>query len=359
MSLPSVEPGLVRWRRRAVTLPAVYLLALVVVVITPAALVAALVVDVLRPRHMTATRTVAFLAWYILGEAIFLGICLAQWLAARGWTRDGAERLGRWTQRLGNAWGAYLQAGGRLWFGISIEIEQLELARPGRPALVFPRHASLGDTVLSPIYLGRAAGLRLRYVAKRELLFDPAFDVIGQRIGSLFVRRGSTHAAEEIDTVGAMAEALEPGDALIIYPEGTRFSEAKRQRALERAGRLEPELQAIARGLRHVLPPRLGGPLALLERNRAADVIFCAHAGYEGAATMADLFSGRAIGLRIVVSFRRVPYEAIPRSRAEQAAWLFAEWARMDEWVHRRLSAEPAAETVRPGGAPHAHVPPA
>jgi hypothetical protein len=98
-------------------------------------------------------------------------------------------------------------------------------------------------------------------------------------------------------------------------------------RAAERAERL--------RGLRHVLPPHLGGPLALLEAAPGADVLFVAHTGLEGAATVREVWNGALIDRTVRVGFRRARRASIPDSRAERTAWLDAEWLAIDEWIER------------------------
>jgi 1-acyl-sn-glycerol-3-phosphate acyltransferase len=343
------EPWPMTWRRRAVTIPVVFLVGLVVLATLPLWVLLAIAAAPFEPRRWAALRSVGFFTTYLVGEMLFLTLAFGQWIAAGPWTRAGAERLGRWTDWLGDAWGATLHACGRIWFGLTVDVRGLEALDEGGPLLVLLRHASIGDTPLAPVYLARHAGLRLRYVAKSELRNDPIFDVIGSRTRSAFVERGSAHAAREIEAVCALLDELGPRDAIVIYPEGTRFSTEKRARVLARlADQLEPALLARARGLRHVLPPRLGGPIALLERNPGADVVFCTHVGYEGAATFGDLLGGRAIGQRVEVEFRRVKYAQIPTGREALVRWLYDEWARVDAWIDERGARE-AAPAARAG----------
>lgn len=335
----------VTWRRRLVTIPTVYVMALVALALSPATLLGAALMAPFERRRGVALRCVGFITAYLVGEAAFLAAAGLQWLAAPGFTPRGAARLERFTARFGNAWGAYLFGCGRLFFGLRVHVSGLEALGGERPLLVFMRHASLGDTPLAPVYLGRHAGRRLRYVAKAELRKDPIFDLIGGRSRSCFVHRGSAHADREIAAICALLDDLGARDAIVIYPEGTRFSPEKRVRVLARAAsHLPPELYARARAMRHVLPPRLGGPLALLEHNPGADVVFCAHAGYEGAATLRDLLDGRAIDRHVEVRFTRVPFEAIPKGREALERWLFERWGELDAWVGARL--EPAAEAA-------------
>jgi hypothetical protein len=119
---------------------------------------------------------------------------------------------------------------------------------------------------------------------------------------------------------------------VLIYPEGTRFTAAKRARALERLAARQPQRLPAARAMTHVLPPHLGGPLALLEGGSRADVLFVAHTGLEGAATLGDIWAGALVGRTVRVRLWRVARAAIPAGRAERTAWLDREWARVDAW---------------------------
>ncbi len=321
-------------QRRAVTIPAIAVLAVVSVAVLPLALPLTLVADLVRGKHFALSRCALFFAGYLVGEVLFLLATLGHWLAVAGWTEKGRQRLFRQTGWLGNAWARWMDALGEHLFGLRRTVQGLEALDSGGPLIALFRHASVGDTTFPPLILGVAGGRQVRYVVKRELQLDPIFDVIGHRLQACFVARDSQHSDREIQALCALLDGLGPQDAVAIFPEGTRFSPDKLQRALPRLeGRLSGEALACAQSLRRTLPPRLGGPIALLERNPGADVVFCAHAGYEGAATFADLLHGRTIGRTIQVRLWRVPFAEIPREREALIVWLFRQWAAMDQWV--------------------------
>ena len=97
---------------------------------------------------------------------------------------------------------------------------------------------------------------------------------------------------------------------------------------------------ARARALTTVLPIRLGGALALLEAAPEADLVFCAHSGFDGIRSLKDFASGAFVGARIVVRFFRVPRGHVPLSSEGRAAWLHELWQRVD--------ALSAPDTARP-----------
>jgi 1-acyl-sn-glycerol-3-phosphate acyltransferase len=169
---------------------------------------------------------------------------------------------------------------------------------------------------------------------KRELLWDPCLDIVGQRTRNAFVRRGSGERGKEIALLRGLATALGECDGVLLFPEGTRFSPAKRQRALAHlADTGQSARLARAQRLQHVLPPRRGGALALLETRPDVDVAFLAHAGFEGTADLNDIWHGKLIGRTIRLYFWRVPSADIPRTAEDRVEWLDTQWERVDAWV--------------------------
>jgi 1-acyl-sn-glycerol-3-phosphate acyltransferase len=235
--------------------------------------------------------------------------------------------------RLQHAWAGGLFAVGRRLFRLHIDVEGGE-AVAGPPALIVARHASLGDTVL-PIVLYRAiAGHHLAYVLKRELLLDPCLDLVGNALPNAFVDRTSEDGAAQREAVARLVRERGPDTGILIYPEGTRFSPERREAALAALARRGEHLaHDRARRLRHVLPPRHGGVLALLEAAPDADVLFCAHHGFEGARRFTDLARGAWLDTRIRVRFWRVPAGAVPASTSARRAFLDREWERMDRTI--------------------------
>ena len=148
-----------------------------------------------------------------------------------------------------------------------------------------------------------------------------------------------------------LMEDLGPRDGVLLYPEGTFFTPDAQARALAHLRASGPaSFVEIAASLRQVLPPRLGGALGLLERNRGADAVFCAHTGFEGGDTFAVLLNGALVGRTIRVCFWRVPFREIPTDASARAVWLYEQWARVDDWItaaQREQCADPA--TARAG----------
>jgi 1-acyl-sn-glycerol-3-phosphate acyltransferase len=217
-------------------------------------------------------------------------------------------------------------------FGMRLEVEGLEAVAPG-PILVFGNHASIADPLLSATLVEGRCGIRLRYVAKRELVWDPCIDLAGQYLPYVFVRRGASDTPGDVARVQGLLAGLGPGDGILMLPEGTRLTAAKRERLL--GGSEGPERALLARRLAHLLPPRLGGMLGLFERNAGADVVFMAHVGFDGVRGLADLWSGALVGRTVRVAFWRRPWAGVPRETAGRVDWIHREWEELDAWVGR------------------------
>ena len=318
----TVDPG--RWLRRAGSLSLYVALAVVTLGLLPAWLLLAGLVDGVVDRRMPRVRVVAFFALYLACELAGIGAAAGIWLARRraphaAWRESNAALQRRWTSAL---------MGGAVWiFGMRVTVEGGHLAARG-PFLLFVRHSSTADTVLAAALVANPHRVLLRYVLKRELLWDPCLDIVGQRLPNAFVQRGGKSRAAEVAAVVALTDDLGPAEAVLIYPEGTRFSPSKLVQARERLVD-RPELAEIAAGFRHVLPPRLGGPLALMDRG--LDVVFLDHSGFEGSASFGAFWRGNLIGKTISVRLRRVPVAEIPTSGHD--LWLFEQWRKTDAWV--------------------------
>lgn len=318
-----------RTRGIAIELAALVLLT----ALLPLALLVALLVDLAlwlrRRKPLMAIRLVAMAWWFLLGEArgiLTLGVIF---LATGG--RDTPRRR-RAVYDLRIRWARMHLAGIRSLFGLRFEIEGLENAGPG-PVLVFIRHASIIDNMLPDAVIGHGHGLGLRYVIKRELQMLPTIDIGGRWVPTIFVRRGSTDTAGEVARLRGLAHDLGPGEGILVYPEGTRHTPEKLARAQEIIAERQPAVAPLANRLRHLLPPRLGGPLALLDEARGADVVVCGHVGLDGFEYISDIWSGGLVGTVVRIRFWRFSAAEVPTSETDRIAWLYDRWQTLDDWV--------------------------
>jgi 1-acyl-sn-glycerol-3-phosphate acyltransferase len=341
------------WRRfRGIAAEVSLLLALTV--LAPLLVLVATGVDLvlwLRSRKpWMAVRLLAMLWWFLVGELYGLIGLLAVWVRFRG--DSAARREG--VYRVKRLWlGSHLAAV-RTLFGLRFETEGLELAGPG-PVLVMIRHASIIDNALPDAIIGRAHGIGFRFVIKRELEMLPTIDIGGRWVPTLFVRRGSGDTAAELQRLRELTIDMSAGDGLLIYPEGTRATPEKLARAKAIVAERQPEIAPLAERLQNLLPPRLGGSIALLQGAPTADVVIFGHVGLDGFEYVSDIWSGGLVGSTVRLKFWRFPAATVPRDHEDALVrWLYARWQELDDWVGEAregmLAAGPSREPA--GDAP-------
>lgn len=330
------------WRRRLISIPVLAAVTAVAWGGAPVWLVLALVWDLTFGRRLAATRTAIMVLVYTAADWIGIAAALVTRAVCATLGDPGGARALRWHRVIKREWNRALARTGFAVFGARLEIEG-GAAATGTPFLVFLRHAGIADVLIAPMVFELTHPTWLRYAVKRELLWDPAFDLVGPQIRTAFIDRDSADGASERVRVAALIDGLEPDEGVLIYPEGTRFSAAKAasiQARLRESG--DTEGLSYARSLKRVLPPKLGGTLALLQRNPRHDVVFCAHTGLDRAYSVASMLRGDLVGLVVRVRLWRVPFAEIPTDKVGQAAWMSAQWSRMDREV-ADLEARPQA----------------
>ncbi len=330
---PDDSPRGKRWLRRARGL-GIELVALVLLTaVLPVALLVALLVDLTlwlrRRKPFMGVRLVLMAEAFLLNELHGLLGELGIAIVCAG--RDTPRRR-RMMYGLRLRWCAIHLAAIRILFGLRFSAEGLELAAPG-PVVVLIRHASIIDNMLPDAVLARAHGLGLRYVLKRELQMIPVIDIGGRWIPTSFVRRASSDSEREITALRRLAEDIGDDEGLLIYPEGTRWTPEKMARAQAIIEERQPDVAPLANRLRNLLPPRLGGPLALLDEARGTDVVVCGHVGLDGFEYISDIWSGALVHTDVKIKLWRYPADEVPEGEREMTEWLYEVWQTLDDWV--------------------------
>ena len=313
-------------RRRAITI-SLYIVAWVLLtLLAPAWLVAGFVIGAIRRRSFVTLRLLIF-AWFFFGIAM---VALVRLTVVFTFLRGRPEQLQARLFRLQQWWAnAILKAASRL-LELDIEIEDADAALPG-PTILLMRHASILDTLLPSVYVQGPTQWRVRYILKQELLFDPCLDIVGNALPNYFVDRTGDRP-REFEGIRALVKDL-GDDGVLIYPEGTRFSAEKLVRARKRLREQAPELAPAADALTHVLPPRPGGVLTLLDALPDVDCAILVHQGLEGLQKVKDVFSGSVIGSTVRGKVWRVRRSDIPATDEERIRWLYEQWSRVDAFV--------------------------
>lgn len=319
------------WIRRASMISLYVLVWGLLTAFSPIFAIAAISHGIVKKNQQSTLRVLCGIWVFFVAELLGLAAAIGIWLRHMLSPSREHERYLAANYRLQQWWARFLL---RAIFGLlrlRLEVRESELSAPG-PIVMFMNHASFIDTLLPIDLVCRAHGMRLRYALKKELLIDPCLDIVGNRLPNYFVDRAGV-TESEIAGIRRMADDLGERDGIMIFPEGTRFTPAKRHRVLAKIKERSPDLHERAQQLEHVLPPRLGGALALLDvarRSGAIDVLFCVHSGMKGFASVREMLSGELVGQEVRVTFWRVPSADIPATRDEQIAWLYDQWYRVD-----------------------------
>lgn len=327
-----------RWKRRAVTIPAALLTAVLVWVLSPVLFVVALVADLAEGfRRKRWLRVLGFVMAYLVFEVFAIVSGLVLWVFTGFGVflhHDWAQRPHRFIQAL---WARSLLLFVTTFMSTKVRIEGNELASPG-PVVAMARHVSMGDAFVPVTILGWNNKLVLRYVLKDDLVWVPAIDIYGHRLPSYFVDRTPKNRDTELAPIRRLAAGIDHNTAGGIFPEGTFRTPKRFERAIARIERSDPERAERVGRLRHLLPPRHGGTLAMLEGAPDADAVIIGHVGFEKFHTFGEILAHLPFDHDVDVKVWRVPRSEIPESEEDQIVWLDNQWLRMDEWIDERMA---------------------
>jgi 1-acyl-sn-glycerol-3-phosphate acyltransferase len=333
-------------QRRAVSITSVALIIPVLVLTIPLWLPLAVAYDLVRGwRRLPSVRLGIFAIWWAGLECVGVIAAGMLWLVGAAQRREVHYRLQRW-------WAGQVLNAISSTVGLELDVDGVDLLSGG-PIIVLSRHASLADSLVTAVVLTTRARMNPRMVLKKELEWDPCLDVVGHRLPNVFVDRSASDNAQAVEDLTALVADLSTSDAAVIFPEGTRASKSKRERALAAISERDPERGERLSALGWLIPPRPTGTVAMLEGAPTADVVFTWHAGLDGLDSFAGIHRGVASGplqIRYVVErFDRADVPS-PGPGAENAArflrWLDDRWLEMDAAVGTALEAASMSSTA-------------
>lgn len=317
------------FKRRFVSVLGVSLLALVMLALWPVWVVGASILDLVRRKwRLPTVRLLAFATCWAWIEVAGVLASAVMFTAGQGRNLNAHYGLQR-------SWAGALMTSLRWTVGLRVHVKNPEVLRPG-PIIVLSRHASLADSLVSAWAVGNVARLQPRYVLKRELMADPCLDIVGHRLPNYFLDRGSNNQSEELRGLAQLGTDLGSFDVAVIFPEGTRTNPAKRERILAEMAKRSPERAERMAALRHLLPPKPSGALALMEAAPQADIVIAGHTGFDGLDTFGGMLrrleNGGGTGEMWFVRIPRgdVPVEGLTR-------WLDDRWLELDRAVGAEL----------------------
>jgi 1-acyl-sn-glycerol-3-phosphate acyltransferase len=318
------------WRRRLLTIPGVFVVALLLCAALPVLGLLALLGDLSSGGRSALLRSLLFFAWVLACEIVGLLAVGGLWLA-RLLARVDDERYIAWNYAAQHRWNQALFGGMRRIYRIRYEVEGAELLERGG-YLLLARHGSGIDYALPIVVAGVPYRRRIRYVLKAAMRWDPCLDVVGGRIPNAFVQPGQRERDAQEREVAALTTTLGHDDAINVYPEGSRYSPRARERQLARLEESGDRVaHARAQSLQRTLLPRSGAVKAILAAAPKLDVVLLAHHGLEHANGPGDLARGALLDARVRVRIWRIAAAELVLDDPD--AWLFEQWARIDAWV--------------------------
>jgi 1-acyl-sn-glycerol-3-phosphate acyltransferase len=329
------------WLRRVVVAPLAFTLFAALLLTMPVWLLVAALCSPFGSGRMRMLRVLWVVAVYLSLEAGALVVLFGLWIASG----FGLAMRRPWFQRTHYALvGVFLavlfqQAKAVLRLRIDVEGEHPDIAAPGRPELIFCRHAGPGDSFIVTHALVNWYDREPRIVLKDTLQWDPAIDIVLNRFLSNRSNHPAAMSAEE--HIAKLATGLDSDDVLLIFPEGGNFTPRRRARAIERLRKLNlPQWARRAERLTNVLAPQPGGVLAALEAAPEAGIVLVGHTGFEDLDSFLDVWRGLPLDRHLTMRYWSVPPADVPEGREARIVWLYDWWAKIDVWITEQSSRE-------------------
>lgn len=321
------------WVRRLLVGPLVVVMAVAALISLPITLLVMMALTTTTKGRWRPVRFAWFLFLYLGLEALTLIALFFLWIA----TGFGMAMHAPWSQRTHYALLGWLL---RVLEGEATRVLNVRLISDGatpdevrdRPLVVLARHAGAGDSFLLVDTLINWYEREPRIVLKSALQWDPAVDVLLNRLPTRFV--GGGKGSDSIAEISALASDLDDDDAFVIFPEGGNFTPFRRAKSLDwlRQHGMNVRL-GKAEQMRHVLAPREAGTIAALTAAIDADVLIVAHTGLEHLDSLKAMWRYLPMDTEIRLHWEHIPAEQVPRDPEEISVWLYDGWLRIDVWV--------------------------
>jgi 1-acyl-sn-glycerol-3-phosphate acyltransferase len=325
-----------RWVRRTVIAPAVIALTVVVVLTVPVWLLLAAAAAPLMRGRMRLLRVIWLLTVYLVLQTVTLIALFGLWVASGFgyYVRSPRFQLAHYRLVAWMLWALFQE--GRRTLSVAVVTDGPDPdAHPGRPLVVFCRHAGPGDSFLLAHALMSWYSREPRIVLKDTLQWDPVIDTVLNRLPNRFISPNPGERGTQVEAeIAALATNLDENDAFVLFPEGGNFTPQRRQRMIQRLD--ASGLHAVARraeAMLHVLAPRPGGVAAALQAAPDADVLWVAHTGVDHLLSAADVWWALPMDKTITMRWWLVPAAEVPHAPEDQLEWLLSWWERIDAWI--------------------------
>lgn len=322
-----------RWKRRFISISILIASAIFYFTFLPLLIVFSVLYDIYRwsqDLSSAAFRSLLFLGLVIFFEILGIGWAFVIWIPSLFFPSSAIS----WNYSLQHFWNAGILYGFTKLFRLQYTVEAAEALQKGG-YLLLCRHGSGFDYTLPMVLAGVRHKRKIRYVLQESMRWDPCIDIVGTRLPTAFVKPGSGERERQDLEVAKLGVNLGHDDAIVIYPEGSRFSSKRRETTLHRlkANGNIIELDWALR-LQKTLIPRMGAITALLKTAPPLDVVFMAHHGLEQSSRMSDIIHGSLLGTEVKVRLWRIPAAEVPTH--EISPWMYSQWLTMDHWLREQ-----------------------
>ncbi len=321
--------------RRFVIAPALVLITTALWLSLPLWLIVTLALSPVLPGRWRALRLLWVVILYLTAESLLLLVLFGLWVASGfGWRLRSPYFAGIHYDLAQGLLVLFFREAKRV-LALRIRTDgPAPDAHPDRPILVCCRHAGPGDSFMLMYALLHWYGREPRVVLKDTLAWDPAIDVLLNRIPAAFISNNPGPGEDFETKIARLASDLDTNDAFVIFPEGGNFTAARRERGIARLRKLGLTRMADrAEQMTNVLAPRPGGFLAALDAAPEADVVLVAHTGLDHMLTIGDVWRELPMDKELIMRWWEVPRSEIPAGREERIEWLFGWWEQIDAWI--------------------------
>lgn len=281
-----------------------------------------------KQRQLPTARLAAYATFVLLIEVLVAVLAILLWIVFLGGYRDGRGAyiaVQTW-------WVRVLFGVARPLLGVELNVDQPP-DWPDGNVVVLSRHTNLADALLPAHLLLNTVERPIHYVLKRELRWLPSIDIYGHWLGNFFVSRG-TGTEHELKGIRTLSATAEPDAGLVIFPEGTYATRARRAKivaSFRAAGK--DDLADYAEELAALLPPKNAGTLALLNGQPTAPVIVIGHTGFDGLAEPGGLRRLIPLQRPVHVSWWLHSRDDVDSHPGGSTEWLRDTWQQLDQWV--------------------------
>lgn len=331
-----------RWVRRLIIDPLFVAGILIALAALPVVVVVVTFLSRYVPGKWRPLRIVWFLFLYLVVDVVAVLVMFGLWIASgfgwkmrTPWFQRTHYRVLGWVLRR-------IVASGKFTFKIETipegEVPRTVGDQRTRPVLILSRHAGPGDSFLLMDAV-RRFGRQPRIVLKEFLQWDPAVDIMLNRLPSAFVPARRQKGDPVVEAIEAMTSTMQVDDAFVIFPEGGNYTPNRHRRSIQKLREIgRPDLAERAEGLKNTLPPKPKGVMtALASAPEKTDVFFVGHAGLEAFESFGDIWRGLPMDTKVATKVWYVPAENIPSSEGQET-WLYDMWAEIDSWITDRLA---------------------